>query len=118
MNREIKFRVWDKAENEFSELEEYRNSDEWFNTIYPAKIPDSLVIQQFTGLKDKNGKEIYEGDIVKVKSKRFEFQEPLVYNEKIAGFGFKDGNDYIGLYIQDSEFEIVGNVFENLELCN
>ena len=61
MNREIKFRVWDKVNNKFY-------SQEILDCI-PLKIfLASEHIHEFTGLRDRNGKEIYEGEICKCSS--------------------------------------------------
>lgn len=66
-------------------------------------------VMQFTGLKDKNGKEIYEGDIVSFLGETWE----VIYFETYAGFMLGNGNDLMNITTQE---ELIGNIYENPEL--
>ena len=88
------------------------------------EVPASdFILMQSTGLLDKNGNEIFEGDIVKYEAGCNTVTEEVVYDKNLAGFGVKDADaniiftfgelaEEIGL----SSLEVVGNIYENPEL--
>ncbi len=133
MSREIKFRLWSKIGKKFIETDNpdldfvinnngYLYSIEnFYGEIYILPQMDIEVLQ-FTGLQDRNGKEIYEGDILKYNfpyDGRLKHISPVTYLETQASFGLKDiyGNE-IPLYriTANNYFEVVGNIYENPEL--
>lgn len=133
MSREIKFRLWSKIGKKFietdnPELEFVINNngylysiENFYGEIYVLPQMDIEVLQ-YTGLKDKNGKEIYEGDILKYNftyDGRSKHISPVTYLETQASFGVIDfyGNN-IPLYNipANNYFEVVGNIYENPEL--
>lgn len=147
MSKEIKFRAWDKVEGHYwNDLlnigtggrPEFDCADEYFEC-------DEFIIEQCTGLKDKNGKEIYEGDIVNLEyyekpfgKKRWIKTYPLKGGRDINIVGFEDG--YFKFYEEDKDgygselafsdygewedkdmaykyvAEVIGNIHENPEL--
>lgn len=84
---------------------------------------NGAVLMQSTGLKDKNGSEIFEGDIVKYKAGCNTFTEEVAYDKDFAGFGVRDANANIiftfGELAEDIDLhslEVIGNKYENPEL--
>lgn len=108
-----------------SEIEEFELNDALMND-YITAYPDEIELMQSTGLKDKNGKEIFEGDIVR--TTRF-----LGRADEIGGFYEYDkefigivkqlegswvidtGSDAVCLWTEIEENEIIGNIYENKE---
>lgn len=147
MSREIKFRVWDKKDNRLMTVATIR---ELVNMCLAARkllkphlfhlrdlIQDTeqrAIIEQYTGLKDNNDKDIYEGDVVRYVSE----EEAMV--TAVVKFGFpdveavEDGTLFMnGFYLDplkvgdmtdddfdnfDGDYEIIGNIHENPELVS
>lgn len=123
--REIKFRAWD-TEGKLMRTIFLINSkgvplDVGFGKPEP-KLKNEFVLMQYTGLKDKNGNEIYEGDILSYCNK--EAILLMKWGENDAGFVYEilaEKNENviaydIRLYRSEVEFEVIGNVFETPEL--
>jgi uncharacterized phage protein (TIGR01671 family) len=133
MKREIKFRAWHKELHDMGFWDVSKGGDNifWY-TI--TEYPEMYNLMQFTGLTDKNGKEIYEGDVVKIlysdwmsklDSDTRTLDEYLndiaakgVIEYKDCEFGVKICSDLLDpIHCGKHGFiEIIGNIYENPEL--
>ena len=111
--REIKFRAWDKLKRQ---IMTEGVMDNLFMIIGQS---NDYELMQFTGLKDKNGKEIFEGDVLKFKFTDCEKdKENFIIVECIFEYGrFVMCDSYKDSYSFDEEkVEVIGNIYENPEL--
>lgn len=127
MSREIKFRVWDKKNKEYRELGVYDVANGKVLVRFPIEtlLKGDYILEQYTGLKDKNGKEICEGDIITEtiddgSNKIIQMYEvywdidTLCWSIKgVKGF---DYNLHDELWQTNSSREVIGNIHENREL--
>lgn len=118
----LRFRAWLKKEQKMDNEIDHISwlEDELYcigdGITYMVSAED-LVLMQSTGLKDKNGKEIFEGDIVKMS--KDVYSEPTYYEvAKHYGGAYRLESKQHGceLWLRHTDCEVVGNVYENPEL--
>ena len=112
--REIKFRIWDKLEQRFIFPDKgYQGHyvlslNGRFHNLQNGSGGDEYIVQQYTGLKDSKGIEIYEGDIV-------EFKTPFHGNLVTDAVAFDNGSFILEdmLYnLSDTKVRVIGSIFE------
>lgn len=113
MNRQIKFRSWLTLENQMLNK---------FGIVYNNEPSETSrrVLMQYTGLKDKNGVEIYEGDIVRHEDLSIGCTVDLFVTGKVkmleGGWLVDDGSKAEWLWSETAENEVIGNIYEHPHL--
>ena len=110
--REIKFRAWDKFMKFMWGTDVcYQGHLATFFKEYQDAVDgeNEPILMQYTGLKDKNGKEIYEGDIVKKEWIEFTNKE---HREQIVDVQWIT-NGYGAIFHEPEKLEVIGNIYEN-----
>lgn len=124
MKREIKFRAWNKKDKVMVDVAaiNFGPSGCWslIEDAYDAELQlaDSYELMQYTGLKDKNGREIYEGDVLDIGLRNQDGKPiiaPVSYETYSAGYVLDNGGNGIWQRLT-KECEVIGNTFENPEL--
>ena len=130
MNDRFKFRHWDKQVNKmrYGDIQLGSNGIPFIiSPELPMLVQDieDVITMQCTGLKDKNGKLIYEGDIVKFYFDRDKVIGVIAWdNEHQVGFYVNTTDYFKDKYITNYDFlcgfnyEVIGNIYENKELLN
>jgi uncharacterized phage protein (TIGR01671 family) len=127
--REIKFRVWDNGVmKKFLRIPFYVDCD---GNMYKDNDPHGVdmsgrrsisplqncTLMQATGLKDKNGKEIYEGDIIAIDGNK---KTIVSWSDKFASFCIKNDTwmfqHWFGEAVDGPDCEVIGNIYSNPEL--
>lgn len=131
MNREIKFRIWDNADKKYLSLQDYQGlgaievENDGTLTLSPRYrfltsmmiMPERFIPQQYVGLKDKNGVEVYEGDIVRLVYDNIEHIYQIIFDKEEFDFKATNGEINYGGNFQYlgccEEIEVIGNIYEN-----
>ena len=129
--KDIKFRAWDIAAKKMRVVTQLFFEDGDLTQVNTKtsgwlNAKDEVVLVQFTGLTDKNGKEIYEGDIVRggeLEGDHGSVVYEIAYNEggDYPAFdlkGWRGETNGICFFINDAYIEVIGNIYENPELLD
>lgn len=136
--RELKFRIWIKDEERYYDeadeesymispngdviytSEAYEEDGEWCRDT--VNVTKDVVVEQYTGLKDKNGEKIYEGDRIKIEGSDTVYTVEYGRGVWVARFGDESGDNICLFHYVKKDIvlyaEVIGNIHENPELLD
>ena len=125
--RPIEFRAWLKDEKKMIDVKavDFDENGDVFSVNYPEGKSycgydrDNIELMQYTGLKDKNGTKIFEGDIIQVENSNFGFLDESNCLVKWENCGYRitdyECEDFLSNF-KNGKCEVIGNIYENPEL--
>lgn len=118
--REIKFRAWYKKDKNMlvplsiAEILWSVDGGYFFCDAWDGYTEEELELLQYTGLKDKNGIEIYEGDILYNLNDRYNYV--IIWDDIQGAFSLGEDGCLLKKYCLNEFWEVIGNIYENPEL--
>lgn len=116
--RDIKFRTYVRFLREMHEVREmiFDKGTVMINAYQYGLDKDDAPVMQYTGLKDVNGVEIYEGDLVKKDDDKFVKAGVVSFIHGCWMVASKSGEQYFNLHWHLSQVEVIGNIYQHTEL--
>ena len=106
---DIKFRAWDKEKRKFIGI--YEITKDCICDVLVQYGVNNIIWMKFTGLKDKNGEEIYDGDILEHCDTRI-VVNPIIPISRF--YGSEQEDDWISM--SNLDWEVIGNIYKNIDL--
>ena len=120
MNDRFKFRAWDKIRRKYEDLPKLINQKgELVSFAVRDDLSEFYDIEQCTGLKDKNGKLIYENDVLKLIDQGIEYEVSVYWESGMYCFAITSNSAnlvFSDLSDNETTCEIIGNIHENADL--
>jgi len=122
--REIKFRAWDKHFDFMIDDVGILPADTPYEVSLISETQKQIlrqndekhyILMQYTGLKDKNGKEIYEGDILRWEDRGGDYPSVMIMTKPVE---IKNLNSMTPMLFDKIDYFVIGNIYENPELLN
>jgi uncharacterized phage protein (TIGR01671 family) len=116
------FRIWNKRTGKWQEKDFHLIGEVMLLQGFPLEWLKDLEINQFTGLKDPKGTNIYEGDVLKHQPDGYEPHELLevFWDDRLCGFACRtmDPDHLYQTPIMEKDYKVVGNIYENPNLLS
>ena len=126
MTKGIKYRAWDKINKKMLNWYEFLDTNVKDTFITPEST--GLILTEYIGICDKNGKEIYRNDIIKFKNKNDKFNECpkialIIWSEENLAYNLISPNrilehENLSYYLNGYDLEIIGNIYEIPDFWN